>query len=156
MADACNWLLLLLSCTSACSRCDRNETAAEISHIGEIKIGVGQRAKLQIGSLEVCFEETCLIEVRILKVTFSHVSFLQPGLVKVAVFSDNAEQVNALHRSADEVTFADVSRAKRRRAQVALAEVTLDQNCLVETDLGGLAVIHVTASHVRIIEAHVA
>lgn len=117
---------------------------------------MGQCTELQVGSLEVGFEETCLIEIRILKVTLSHVSFLQPRLVKVAVFGDDAQQVYALHGSADEVAFADVSRTKRSRAQVALAEVTLDQNGLVEADFGRLAVIHVTASHVRIIQAHIA
>ena len=50
-----------------------------------------------------------------------------------------------------EVVLADVGRTERGRAQVALTEVALDQDGLIEADFGRLAVVHVTAAHVRII-----
>ena len=115
-----------------------------------------QRTELQVGPFKIGLEKTCFIKVRVLKVTFPHVCLLESGLVEVAVFGDDAKKVNALHRSAHKIALADVCCAKRGRAQITLTEIALDQDCLIKADLNCLTVVHITTSHIRIVEAHVA
>ena len=151
----CQVLLLLVWIVTVCPGYG-DETASQISHIGEVKVRMCQRTELQVGPFKIGLEKTCFIEVRVLKVTFSHIRLLESSLIEVAVFGNDAEQVNALHRGTHEVALADVCCAEGGRAQITLTEIALDQDCLIKADLSCLTVVHIAPSHVRIVEAHVA